>query len=114
MLRPEDVEKAALALAKECGNVYDYSMRVVTPFLEGKYDKDLMVILLRCGGVDTSRIDGMSDEECRRAMKEAQATHGESGREATAERNNEAATGGSGSGSESEKEEADRLFGLSK
>jgi hypothetical protein len=86
MLRPEDVEKAALALAKECGNVYDYSMRVVTPFLEGKYDKDLMVILLKCGGVDTSRIEGMSDEECRRAMKEAK----------------------------SEREEADRLFGLRK
>lgn len=82
----KDIRDGFKAMAEAGATLGELISGILSGYLEGTIDRDLMTALLHMLNVDTSKLEGMSDEELRAAMTKGETGKNRSGREWTAER----------------------------
>lgn len=114
-MKLEEFKKGINTLIDEGNSLIDIAMMVTKAFVRGDISKDFYIATLHYLRIGTEKMDDIEENELRdklyKALTEKPEVGGESGKEATAEKNNaelEADT------DDDESAEADRLFGLDK
>lgn len=123
-MKLEEFKKGINTLIDEGNSLIDIAMMVTKAFVRGDISKDFYIATLHYLRIGTEKMDDIEENELRdklyKALTEKPEVGGESGKEATAEKNNAELESESESAEadtdddESESAEADRLFGLDK
>lgn len=119
-MKLEEFKKGINTLIDEGNSLIDIAMMVTKAFVRGDISKDFYIATLHYLRIGTEKMDDIEENELRdklyKALTEKPEVGGESGKEATAEKNNAELESESAEADtdDDESAEADRLFGLDK